>query len=115
MGIKTVSYPKYLMEVHVGRLLEEDEIVHHIDRDFTNDDINNLEIKPRKDHAREHAIKYPETIEIDCLYCSLAITLTRKQQRQLASNTKNEGTAGPFCSPKCSGKYGTKVQYETRT
>lgn len=42
-GKKTsISYAKYLMEVHLGRYLKSDETVDHIDNDYTNNHISNL-------------------------------------------------------------------------
>lgn len=38
----TISYAKYLMTVKLNRLLEENELVGHLDEDVTNDAINNL-------------------------------------------------------------------------
>lgn len=43
-----------VMEQYLGRSLEPDEIVHHIDRDRTNDDIENLELSLRSVHSKYH-------------------------------------------------------------
>ena len=40
----TQSYPRYLMEQHLGRPLLDTEEVDHTDEDYTNDDINNLQL-----------------------------------------------------------------------
>ena len=42
------------MEKHLGRRLEFNEVVHHIDGDIHNDVIDNLEVMSRADHARLH-------------------------------------------------------------
>lgn len=52
-GIKH-DYHRWIMEQTIGRKLNSDEIVHHIDGDKTNNDINNLEIISRADHSRLH-------------------------------------------------------------
>ena len=64
----TVSYPKYLMEQHLGRKLTDDETVDHIDEDYTNDAISNLRIIPRADNAKRSA---PKMILVDgqCAMC----------------------------------------------
>ena len=41
---KVVSYPRLLMEEKLGRELNPDEQIHHIDENPLNNDINNLEI-----------------------------------------------------------------------
>jgi len=48
-----------LMEDFVGRKLESYEHVHHIDGNYINNDINNLEIKTASDHAKHHHPKNP--------------------------------------------------------
>ena len=50
----TISYPKYLMEIHLGRYLEEDETVHHKDENIHNNKLNNLEVIGRREHNRSH-------------------------------------------------------------
>ena len=37
---RTISYPKYLMEVHLDRYLEEDETIDHIDGNPLNRELN---------------------------------------------------------------------------
>lgn len=60
----THSYARYLMEKHIGRKLNHNEEVHHIDEDKTNDVIENLEIIDATNHRRYHnPLKYQDTIE----------------------------------------------------
>lgn len=58
-GIKnnrTVSYPKYIVECYLGRYLDNDETVDHIDGNFLNNDIDNLRVVPRSEHVRSHQV-----------------------------------------------------------
>lgn len=48
---RTISYPKYLMEEYLGRFLNDDETVDHINADFTDDRIENLQILTRAQNA----------------------------------------------------------------
>lgn len=43
-----------IMENHIGRKLEPDEIVHHIDRNRSNNELDNLQIMKRTDHSKLH-------------------------------------------------------------
>ena len=44
---KRMSYPKWLMEKHLGRALNKNEVVYHKDLDILNNDISNLEVITR--------------------------------------------------------------------
>lgn len=105
----TKSYPRYIMENYLGVELDPNEDVHHIDENVENNDISNLEIVWHKDHCREHSIKYKEPLQVNCFYCNTEFTLTTKQQSNRFREDKR-GHAGPFCSRRCSGKYGADIQ-----
>lgn len=45
---------RHIMEIHIGRLLYKDEIVHHIDGDKINNDITNLELMYHGEHTALH-------------------------------------------------------------
>lgn len=49
------------MEEKIGRKLSGDEIIHHIDGNKHNNDINNLQIVTRAEHARIHFTKTSPT------------------------------------------------------
>lgn len=43
-----------LMEKQIGRRLNSDEVVHHIDGDRRNNDMNNLALMTRSEHTKMH-------------------------------------------------------------
>ena len=45
---------RLVMERHLGRKLHTFELVHHIDGDINNNDIENLQIVSRSQHVKEH-------------------------------------------------------------
>lgn len=47
MHQRRVSYSKWLMEKELGRKLESNEVVYHIDGDKYNNELNNLEVITR--------------------------------------------------------------------
>lgn len=106
-----VSYPRLVMEAHLGVSLSPEVDVHHKDGNVANNDVSNLEVIDHKVHCREHSLKYKEAVNVLCLYCSEVFSLTPKRQSQRARDTNRPfPKAGPFCSRTCSGKYGTDVQ-----
>ena len=54
---KTKRKHRIIMEEHIGRELNDDEIVHHIDGNKRNNDLSNLQIMSRSEHAKVHAKK----------------------------------------------------------
>lgn len=53
-GVKH-DYHRWLMEQELGRKLRSDEVVHHINENKLDNDINNLEVLSKSEHARLHA------------------------------------------------------------
>jgi hypothetical protein len=104
----TVSYPKYLMEKHLNRHLTDDETVDHIDCDVQNNEISNLRVLKRSEHASIDVIRL-STQEFKCPMCKGNFSLDgRKLHDSVINRRKNK--AGPFCSRQCAGKYGKNVQ-----
>lgn len=105
---KTVSYPKYLIENHLQRYLEQDETVDHIDCDFTNNSLSNLRILKRGEHTRQDVKRYAGQ-DFKCPECNKSFSLSGRKLHNAIHNRK-KGKAGPFCGRSCAGKYSKKVQ-----
>ena len=96
----TISYPKYLMQQHLGRELTNDETVDHIDGNIFNNDISNFQILSRADNALK-SVKWAEYLKLTCKYCG------KQFERRAAihkHNTNVRKVDGPFCSKQCVGK-----------
>ena len=110
---KFISYPKYLMEVHLGRYLEENETVHHIDGNPLNNDLNNLQVIDRKEHVTNDVLRNKD-ITVTCQYCGKEFTIPGSKIHERNRGGGNRKQSGYFCSRECSGKYGKEIQMGTR-
>ena len=98
---KTVSYGKYLLEQKIGRSLESHETCDHIDGDFTNNDLTNLQVLSRRDNILKYAAENPkEVVECKCKMCGKKFS---REARYVRGN-KKQGKSGPYCSKSCGGK-----------
>lgn len=112
---KTLSWPKALVEVREGRLLLDNETADHIDEDFTNDELSNLQILSRPANILKSFKANPQRGEEFskhiCPQCNIEFIALARQVR---GNNIVKGKAGPFCSKKCAGKYGQSIQAKGR-
>lgn len=106
---QTKSYPKFLMEQHLGRELEDWETVDHINNDFTDDRIENLQILSREENARKESPLRPK-LEIKTFACPECKISFNKRMHRVRYNQGKRQNAGPFCSRKCSGTWTRRIQ-----
>ena len=103
---RTVSYPKWIMEMQLGRKLDPDlETVDHIDSNFENNSIENLRIVPRKEHSGDDTRRV-KLVKFTCAWCDKEFERSPRLIRDKAKKNK----AGPFCSRSCAGKYSRMLQ-----
>lgn len=112
---KVTSYPRFIMSNYLGRTLRPDEQIHHMDKDPTNNDVDNLLVLPRELHDLMHEQDrrkyYDKTVK--CVWCGKEFLWTAYQQQKHSGNIhrKNRPDAiGPFCSKSCAGSYGRNEQ-----
>ena len=104
------SYPRILMEQKLGRPLEPNEDVHHIDGNKNNNNIDNLEIIKHGEHQRIHSSKYQDTTQT-CMVCGKTFTYTATQMRMYVNDIKRHKHRGITCSRKCAYLFGTQEQF----
>lgn len=99
----TISYPKYLMECNLQRILDSNEEVHHKNGLEFDDNLNNLEVKNEKLHLQEHMTKLAQFFI--CPTCNITFSLEGiKLSRYHSENKRKPNRKGPYCSRRCSGK-----------
>ncbi len=103
---RTVSYPKWIMELQLGRKLDPDlETVDHIDSNFDNNDLSNLRLVPRDEHSADDTRRV-KPVKFTCAWCDKEFERSPRLVRDKAKKNK----AGPFCSRACAGKYSRMLQ-----
>ena len=108
-------YCRYIMELHLGRYLSEEEHVHHIDGDYNNNKIENLQVLMTENHSKVHHKKKDWGYEwFVCPECKEDFVLQGHQLRVFLANIKRRKQRGPFCSPTCHGRDARRIQTQKR-
>ena len=96
-----------MLEQKIGRKLLDHETCDHIDGDFTNNSLDNLQVLSRGDNAaKAMALRPREQVYCVCPECNKSFYILMKQVR---SNQEKQKKAGPFCSRTCAGRYGQRL------
>jgi predicted RNA-binding Zn-ribbon protein involved in translation (DUF1610 family) len=106
---RTVSFPKILFELLHGVRLKDDETVDHIDNNYRNNDISNLQILKRADNIRKAFVDYGKVAKYVEFKCPMCGEDSRKKESDVRNN-RRVGKAGPFCGRRCAGKFSTKIK-----
>lgn len=85
----------------MGRRLANSETVDHIDGDFLNNAIENLQVLDRKSHITKD-VKRVVVEDMICPMCGTRFSPTKSQY--------NNPSVPHFCSRRCSGLYGKSIQ-----
>lgn len=68
---------RYIIEQELGRSLKDDEIVHHIDEDRSNNKRSNLQLTTKSEHQTiHHGIK----VKSYCIDCGVELTESRAKR-----------------------------------
>lgn len=100
-----VLYHRIVMENHLGRILNLNEVVHHIDGDKFNNNISNLQLMNCKDHVKLHGLKHGRKyVLLKCPECDTLFEIEYKNSFLCKKTTAS------FCSRKCNGSFNRKKQ-----
>lgn len=101
---------RVIIENHLGRILNHDEIVHHKNHDRKDNRIENLEVMTNKEHSKHHAAtKGRKYAELKCPNCDNIF------HRELRQTFVQKGGSYTCCSKRCRGQFSRKIQLNRET
>lgn len=108
------AFARYLMSVKLGYLVPDEYEVDHKDDDFTNDDINNLQILTKEQNLLKQKYNYvmnvQQTFGFECAYCTTPFLLVEAEVRE----RQRKGGVYAFCSHRCSVRWNLAIRHEQR-
>lgn len=109
---KNVNYARFLLSKHLNRELLTSEHVHHINGNYIDDRLENLEVLNIGDHTKTHRPKMLSVITCD--ECGSKRFLEGVFRSRSISNNKASSTKNRFCSVTCSISYNNKKRARIR-
>lgn len=88
---------RVIMENHLGRVLNDNELVHHINENTKDNRIENLEVVTNKKHVGIHHRK-AKFIILECAFCHKSFS---KRYNQYAVKAIKYGQKDFYCNRKC--------------
>lgn len=106
-----IQYSRYIYTVYTNKFIPEGYEVDHIDNNFTNDNISNLQLLTRKENYEKYRKHYTENIqqnyytELTCNNCNKKFTRQKKR-------VEKESFENAYCSKDCETEYRNKYKIE---
>jgi len=102
-----VLYHRIVMENHLGRHLNSNEVVHHKDGNKKNNSVDNLEVLSSSEHSKLHgSMVGRRSVRLKCPQCGKEFTRYENQTHLVKHSSLN----CTFCSNSCRGKFSREMQ-----
>lgn len=102
-----VLFHRVVMDNHLGRVLNRNEVVHHKNHNKNDNRVENLEVFDASEHCRKHALERGrKMVSLRCPICG-RVFCRMSNQIHLARYSKYGCTC---CSSKCRGKLYRAIQ-----
>jgi len=106
---RTMTYHRWLLSQHLGKPLDENLTVDHINGDKTDDRVENYQLLPRSEHSALDT-KRVKLVNLTCPMCGKKHQRTPRKIREKSK----AGKRADFCSRRCAGRYSREVQLGKR-
>lgn len=94
---------RVVMENKLGRLLEKNEDVHHVNENKKDNSPDNLEVRLHGEHSSHHRrLEHPDgetKVSYICANCGKVF------ERAVRQGKEQKGYKNSFCSRRCNGQY----------
>ena len=98
---------RIVIENHLGRLLNANEIVHHIDKNKKNNLLSNLQLTDQNEHTRNHNLEEGRLyVKLKCPWCNKEFELPHNK----SFLCKKGKYSCNCCSSSCRGKLYSFIQ-----
>lgn len=98
---------RVVMENYLGRVLNDDEVIHHKDHNKKNNDLSNLELLNKVEHVKLHGKERGrQVILLKCPWCKKEFVRWKNQTHLQKPSIYN----CTCCSDKCRGKLYREIQ-----
>jgi len=108
----SMLYSRYLMSVHLGRLLEKEEHVDHINNNPLDDRIENLQILTNKENRQKYVKEVLKGRLLVEMICPCGTSFIREKRNTHLTASRN--SINTYCSSQCCGQF-ARTLVETRT
>ena len=106
-----VLYHRVIVEIHLGRLLNSNEVVHHINENKRDNRIENLKVMLVGEHERLHGLEQGKTMaDLICPSCNKTFTIPYNK-----THVKKKQGSYTTCSKSCRGKFSRQIQLQGLT
>lgn len=96
---------RVIMENHLGRVLNTNEVVHHVNEDKKDNRLENLQLMHVGEHESFHGYKVGRMyVELICPYCGKNFVIPENQ------SFLKKGAKYTCCSRHCKGKFSRNIQ-----
>ncbi|MEI8129497.1 MAG: HNH endonuclease [bacterium] len=98
---------RVIVENNLNRILNDDEVIHHINENKKDNRIENLEVTSKSEHTSHHGKQKGRLyLKLKCPWCQSTFNKPKNQ-----SHLQKPGQRYSTCSQICRGKFSSSVQH----